>query len=236
MDAVFTQHQSIFIPMDTPLESKHLRRSLTAAAAAVIGLTGVGSSSAWDEDHHHMTLHSATFVDGGTLPLSMINPIPDATGQNTCTASGAAGGNASPQLSWRHAPRDTRSFVVIAYDITAQFTHWQMYNIPADTTSLPENAGIPASVYGVQNGNDFFQANYNGPCPPTTLNPHSHTYQFTVYALDEFLPVVHTLGDFVPATEAPRTDKAMRVAVLGRATSAALTAAYLPESCRVRVL
>jgi len=46
MDAVFTQHQSIFIPMDTPLESKHLRRSLTAAAAAVIGLTGVGSSSA----------------------------------------------------------------------------------------------------------------------------------------------------------------------------------------------
>jgi hypothetical protein len=222
--------------MDTPLESKHLRRSLTAAAAAVIGLTGVGSSSAWDEDHHHMTLHSATFVDGGTLPLSMINTIPDATGQNTCTASGAAGGNASPQLSWRHAPRDTRSFVVIAYDITAQFTHWQMYNIPADTTSLPENAGIPASVYGVQNGNDFFQANYNGPCPPTTLNPHSHTYQFTVYALDEFLPVVHTLGDFVPATEAPRTDKAMRVAVLGRATSAALTAAYLPESCRVRVL
>jgi len=115
------------------------------------------------------------------------------------SANGAAGGNESPQLTWRHAPPETRSFVVIAYDITAQFTHWQMYNIAADTHSLPQNAGIPGSVYGIQNGNDFFQPNYNGPCPPTTLTPHSHKYQFTVYALDRFLPVVQTFGDFVPA-------------------------------------
>ena len=133
------------------------------------------------------------------MPLSMINTIPSATGQNTCTANGAAGGNESPQLTWRHAPPETRSFVVIAYDITAQFTHWQMYNIPADTHSLPQNAGIPGSVYGIQNGNDFFQPNYNGPCPPTTLAPPSHKYQFTVYALDRLLPVVQTFGDFVPA-------------------------------------
>jgi hypothetical protein len=181
-------------------DSKRVRRWLIAASAAVIGLTGVGSSSAWDDDHHHhMTLHSATFTDGGTLPLSMINTIPAANGQNSCTASGAAGGNESPQLAWRHAPHETRSFVVIAYDVTAQFTHWMMYNIPADTTSLPGNAGTPGSVYGVQNGNDFFQPNYSGPCPPTTLKPFSHEYQFTVYALDRFLPIVPTFGDFTPA-------------------------------------
>lgn len=186
--------------MNTKPDSKPVRRWLIASAAALTGLTAAGSSSAGDDEHHHrMTLQSATFTNGGTLPLSMINTIPGAHGQNSCTASGAAGGNESPQLTWRHAPHETRSFVVVAYDVTAQFTHWMMYNIPADTTSLPENAGTPGSVYGVQNGNDFGQPNYNGPCPPTTLKPFSHAYQFTVYALDSFLPIVPTFGDFTPA-------------------------------------
>jgi Raf kinase inhibitor-like YbhB/YbcL family protein len=186
--------------MNSNSDSRLVRRGLIATSAALIGLAGAGSSSAWDDEHHqHMTLHSATFADGGTLPLSMISTIPGTNGQNTCTASGAPGGNESPQLTWRHAPHETRSFVVIAYDPVAQFTHWMMYNIPADTTSLPENAGIPGSVYGVQNGNDFFEPNYNGPCPPKTLKPFSHAYQFTVYALDRFLPIVPTFGDFTPA-------------------------------------
>jgi len=74
-----------------------------------------------------------------------------------------------------------------------------MYNIPAGTTSLPQNAGTTDSVYGVQIFNDFFQApNYGGPCPPMTATPLSHKYQFTVYALDRFL-VVPTFGDFTPA-------------------------------------
>lgn len=186
--------------MNTNPDFKQVHRSLITASLAVIGVAGMGSSSAWDDDHHHhLTLQSATFSDGGTLPLSMINTIPDANGHNMCTASGAAGGNESPQLSWRNAPHETRSFVVIAYDVTAQFTHWMMYNIPAETTGLPENAGTPGSVYGVQNGSDFFQPNYGGPCPPMTLKPLAHVYRFTVYALDRFLPIVPTFGDFTPA-------------------------------------
>ena len=185
--------------MDTNPDSKHVPRWLFAASAAIVGVTGMGASSAWADDHH-MTLHSTTFVDGGTLPLSMINNNPSGpNGQNVCTASGAAGGNSSPQLAWRHAPHDTRSFVVIAYDVVAQFTHWMMYNIPADTTSLPEGASTSGVVYGVQNGNDFGVAAYGGPCPPTNMTPYSHEYQFTVYALDEFLPIVPTFGDFTPA-------------------------------------
>jgi Raf kinase inhibitor-like YbhB/YbcL family protein len=175
-----------------------MRRNF-AWLTAVFAIAGIGLAAADDDAHHAMTLHSATFVNGGTLPISMINNNPDATGQNLCTVSGAPGGNESPQLTWRHAPPDTRSFVIVAYDITAQFTHWQMYNIPADTTSLPQNAGIPGSVYGTQNGNDYFQANYSGPCPPSNLMPHTHKYQFTVYALDRFLPTVQSYGDFVPA-------------------------------------
>jgi Raf kinase inhibitor-like YbhB/YbcL family protein len=183
--------------MNTNPEFKHVRRWLTAASAAVIGLMGVGSSSAGNQQP--MTLTSATFADGGTLPGRMINTIRQPNGNNSCMADGAGGGNESPQLSWHNAPAGTRSFVVIAYDVTAQFTHWMMYNIPASTTSLPQGAGIPGSVYGMQNGNDFGQANYSGPCPPKPLTPHSHAYQFTVYALDSLLPVVPTFGEFVPA-------------------------------------
>jgi Raf kinase inhibitor-like YbhB/YbcL family protein len=181
------------------MNALHLRRWLPAASAALLAFTA-GTSSAWDDDHR-MTLHSATFADGGTLPLSMVSNILLPNGQNGCSASGAAGGNESPQLSWRHAPPETRSFAVVAYDITAQFTHWIMYNIPADTSSLPENAGVPGSSFGVQNENDFFSGlvRYDGPCPPSTLMPFSHQYQFTVYALDRMLPVVATFGDFTPA-------------------------------------
>ena len=182
--------------MNDRLESADARRWLTAVAAVTIALTGAASSAA--DDDEHMSVRSATFTNGGTLPLSMISNIPGANGQNSCTADGSAGGNESPQLTWKHAPEGTRSFVVIAYDVVAQFTHWQMYNIPATTTSLPENAGIPGSAYGVQNANDFFQTNYNGPCPPTAFKPYAHLYVFTVYALDRILPVVPAFGDFVP--------------------------------------
>ena len=171
-------------------------RSLAALSATALTMTAFGTAVADDDHDRHMTLQSATFTDGGTLPLSMIGTIPNGTG---CTASGVLGGNESPQLSWKHAPEDTRTFVVIAYDVTAQFTHWAIYNIPATTTDLPENAGTPGSDFGVQNGNDFFIAGYDGPCPPTNLQPLVHQYVFTVYALDTSLPIVPAFGDFVPA-------------------------------------
>jgi Raf kinase inhibitor-like YbhB/YbcL family protein len=182
--------------MKTNFKSKHTCKWLNAVAAAALAAIGMGTALA---EEGPMTLHSATFVNGGTLPLSMINNVPGANGMNTCTAGGVAGGNESPQLTWKHAPDETRSFMVIVYDVTAQFTHWAMYNIPAGTTRLPENAGIAGSGYGMQNGNDFFTPSYGGPCPPTTLQPFVHEYTFTVYALDEFLPIVKTFGDFVPA-------------------------------------
>ena len=177
--------------MNAELRSWPVRRSLPALSAAVLALAI--SAAAWADDPH-MTLHSATFEDGSTLPLSTIGTIP-----GHCTASGVPGGNKSPQLTWKHAPEDTRTFVVIAYDVTAQFTHWAMYNIPAPTTALPENAGTPGSDFGKQNGNEFFIAGNNGPCPPTNALPLIHKYVFTVYALDRYLPIVATFGDFAPA-------------------------------------
>ena len=128
-------------------------------------------------------LHSTTFSNDSTLPLSTIlnNQV---NGVNTCSASGAAGYDESPELSWTGVPRGTQSFVVVLYDVTALFTHWGMYNIGGNVTQLPENAGKAGSSYGLQVENDFgLGQQYDGPCPPANVAPDTHKYVFTVYAL-----------------------------------------------------
>ena len=137
-------------------------------------------------------LHSAAFENDGTPPLSMIlnNPV---NGVNTCTASGTAGGDLSPQLYWTGAPRGTRSFVVVLYDTTANFTHWGMYNISPWVNELPQNAGAAGSHYGLQIENDFdLGQEYDGPCPPAGYAPEIHNYVFTVYALSTTLDLPST--------------------------------------------
>ncbi len=131
-----------------------------------------------------LQLSSSTFANDTFMPISTIhNNI--VSGVNTCSINGAPGGNESPELSWTGAPPFTRSFVVTAFDVTASFTHWGMYNISANATGLPQNAGVPNSPYGQQVYNDFFIApEYDGPCPPAGVAPYVHHYVFTVYALD----------------------------------------------------
>jgi Raf kinase inhibitor-like YbhB/YbcL family protein len=128
-------------------------------------------------------LHSATFTNDGTPPLSMILNN-QSNGVNTCTASGDAGGDQSPELFWTDAPPDTRSFVVVLFDTTASFTHWGMYNISGNANELPENAGVAGSRFGTQVENDFdLGQEYDGPCPPAGVTPDIHNYVMTVYAL-----------------------------------------------------
>ncbi|MGH9734856.1 MAG: YbhB/YbcL family Raf kinase inhibitor-like protein [Candidatus Acidiferrales bacterium] len=145
---------------------------------------------------HDFTVTSSTFKDGATLPLSTIYA------DSSCTYNGAIGGDMSPELSWRNAPRGTRSFVVVLYDVTASFTHWGMYNISGNVNRLPANAGVASSSYGKQVSNDFGDLSYDGPCPPMTLTPYVHQYVFTVYALDTTMPTIPTYGDFSPGAEA----------------------------------
>jgi Raf kinase inhibitor-like YbhB/YbcL family protein len=132
-------------------------------------------------------LHSTTFSNDSTLPLSTIfnNQV---NGVNTCSANGAPGGDESPELFWTGAPRGTQSFVVVLYDVTASFTHWGMYNIAGSVTQLPEDAGKAGSPYGLQVENDFgLGQEYDGPCPPANVAPNTHKYVFTVYALSTTL-------------------------------------------------
>jgi Raf kinase inhibitor-like YbhB/YbcL family protein len=156
-----------------------LRNLLLFVGSAMLATTGYAQGG--------FELHSATFENGGTPPLSMILNN-QSNGVNTCTASGDAGGDESPELFWTDAPQGTRSFVVVLYDTTASFTHWGMYNIAGNANELPENAGVAGSRFGKQVENDFdLGQEYDGPCPPAGAAPDIHNYVLTLYALSTTL-------------------------------------------------
>jgi Raf kinase inhibitor-like YbhB/YbcL family protein len=130
-------------------------------------------------------LTSPTFAAGATMPASTVLNGLDCHGPN-----------ASPALQWSGAPAGTKSFALILDDYEARyadgFIHWVAYNIPATTTSLPENAGAtePDLAGGGRNAyNDFLRRRYDGPCPP---EGPAHKYRFTVFALD--LPSIDDAG------------------------------------------
>jgi Raf kinase inhibitor-like YbhB/YbcL family protein len=116
--------------------------------------------------------------DGELMPAAQA--YPDA-------ADGAQ--NISPQLSWRGAPEDTKSFVVTCYDPDAPtpsgFWHWILVDLPADTTSLPTGAGaggaqLPGNAFHVRN--DYATKDFGGAFPPEGDRPHR--YYFVVHAVD----------------------------------------------------
>jgi Raf kinase inhibitor-like YbhB/YbcL family protein len=95
----------------------------------------------------------------------------------------------SPPLAWSGAPPGTKSFALIVDDPDAPdpakpqrvYVHWVVYNLPAATVALAENAskkGLPKGA--VQGKNDWGKAEYGGPCPPIGR----HRYFFKLYALD----------------------------------------------------
>ena len=116
-------------------------------------------------------LTSTAFVEG--------EPIPN---KYTCD-----GEDISPPLQWRDPPGGTRSFALIADDPDAPvgtWVHWVLFNIPATTTALVEDASPGALPAGSSEGvNDFGDLDYGGPCPPSG----THRYYFRLYALDTAL-------------------------------------------------
>ncbi len=91
----------------------------------------------------------------------------------------------SPPIYWSNFPENTKSFVLIMDDPDAPigiFTHWIVYDIPANIHGFKENVPKLPEIYGVKQGiNDFGRIGYGGPCPPPG-NPHR--YFIKVYALD----------------------------------------------------
>ena len=96
------------------------------------------------------------------------------------------GADISPPIKWENIPKGTKSLVLIVEDPDAPigiFTHWIVYDIPANTEGIAENFPKKPEVKGIKQGiNDFGKIGYNGPCPPPG-KPHRSF--FKLYALDK---------------------------------------------------
>jgi Raf kinase inhibitor-like YbhB/YbcL family protein len=90
------------------------------------------------------------------------------------------GARIHPPLDWFGAPADTKSLALVVDDSSAPITpyiYWLVFNIQPGTTDIQEGA-LPTAAR--QALNSAGTMTYDAPCP----TGHSHSYRFTVYALD----------------------------------------------------
>lgn len=89
------------------------------------------------------------------------------------------GANVSPQLEISQVPENTKTLALIMDDPDAPagtWDHWVLFNMPANTTSIPEGT----EPQGIPGKNSWGKTGYGGPCPPD----REHRYFFKLYALD----------------------------------------------------
>ncbi len=142
---------------------------------------------------------SPAFENGGDVPAV-----------HTCE-----GKDVSPPLGWSGVPASARSLALVVDDPDAPdpaaprttWVHWVLYDLPPDSTGLPEAVNSRRLPAGTREGrNDWQRTGYGGPCPPVGR----HRYFFKLYALDA------VLGDIGELTKA-QLEKAMKGHVLAEA-------------------
>ncbi len=121
------------------------------------------------ENNMALAISSTAFSNGGMIPS-----------RYTCD-----GANISPPLQWSGLPAGTKTVALIVDDPDAPaktWVHWVVYDLPANTTQLPENIKPQENLAGggKQGTNDFKKIGYGGPCPPSG----THRYFFKLYAVD----------------------------------------------------
>lgn len=158
------------------------RRLLFAAAAMLLALASTSGAQAAKAQKAKpkpaaaFRLSAPDFISKGRVDVSHV-----------FNGMGCTGQNISPALTWANPPAGTKSFAVTMYDPDAPtgsgWWHWVMYNIPANTLSLPAGAGNGRNAPrgSTQGPTDFGSKGYGGPCPPVGDKPHH--YHITVFAL-----------------------------------------------------
>lgn len=156
------------------------------------------------------TFLSPAFVDRGVIPIKY-SPY---SGKDY---------KGSPPLNWSNAPKTTKSFVIVVADLNVPWAtlkvpagtfpgdllaHWMVFDIPVSVTSLAEGVSpgkalgekLPKGAKELYNdcarfGGDYtkYGMGYVGPMPPK--GDYSHTYIFTIYAVN-----VETLPGLTPGT------------------------------------
>ncbi len=143
-----------------------------------------------------MQLTSAVFQQGAEIPSYYTSD----------------GEDVSPELSWKDAPAEAKSFALIMHDPDAPrpggFTHWVVYDIPPETGHIEENVPREEQVrgLGLQGKNDSGKIGYMGPAPPS----ETHRYFMRLFALDTTL-------DLPPGATHKEVSAAMRGHILAQA-------------------
>ncbi|MBG0511608.1 YbhB/YbcL family Raf kinase inhibitor-like protein [Agrobacterium sp. MOPV5] len=140
-----------------------------------LGLTGSLFTITGAQAAKFIVTSTETTVDGKLTQAQFANSF------------GCTGGNISPQISWKNAPKGTKSFAISMYDPDAPtgsgLWHWVVINIPASVSELPQGVGsqagrMPEGV--LTTNNDAGAAGFLGACPP---EGQTHRYVITVKAL-----------------------------------------------------
>jgi Raf kinase inhibitor-like YbhB/YbcL family protein len=111
-----------------------------------------------------MRISSPDFSESGMIPAMF-----------TCK-----GDNVSPGLEISGVPAAAKTLALVVEDPDAPsgtFTHWIVWNIAPGTKKV---AGGAAPTGAAEGTNDFGNAGYSGPCPPSG----THRYIFRLSALD----------------------------------------------------
>jgi Raf kinase inhibitor-like YbhB/YbcL family protein len=118
-------------------------------------------------------------------------------GENIPARYTADGRDISPALNWCGAPPKTAALALILHDPDAPrsggFTHWIIFNLPADSTGLSEGVQRRERLGNgaTQGKNDGGIIGYMGPSPPPGK---VHHYRFILYALDQPLALSAKAG------------------------------------------
>jgi Raf kinase inhibitor-like YbhB/YbcL family protein len=196
------EQRSIHSDHEVHVPALNLYRSATYIALCLAGLAapaGTGYSDQGPAERRNQPMFQLT-----STAFETENSIPS---RFSCE-----GRNISPELSWSPPPAGTKSLALIMHDpeapIEGGYTHWLVYNIPANVNHLPENVPNQDSLPGggMQAKNDSGKYGYTGPCPPSG----THRYYFRLYALDR------ELGSGAGGTKAA-LEKAMEGHVLAKA-------------------
>lgn len=155
-----------------------------------------------EQQNMSFSISSSAFKDGERIPSKY-----------TCD-----GENVNPEIRIQGVPEGTVSLVLVMDDPDIpdsvkqsrgieKFDHWAVYNIPADTTVIPEG-----EIVGTGGLNGRGSTAYTGPCPPD----REHRYFFRVYALSGTLNFI----------QAPTLDELEEVAKSSALESATLMGRY----------
>ena len=158
-----------------------MRLSVCAVALALVCLSFASCSDS--QQSKNSATPSPTNASIGTI---VITSPAFKDGQMIPQKYSCDGENVSPPLEWNGVPGGTKELALIVDDPDAPgktWVHWVVYDLPPETTSLPENmtAKVEPAKLPKQGMNDFKKTAYGGPCPPSA----THRYYFKVYALND---------------------------------------------------